>query len=288
MTALAYYCKKLNQSTSDPRINSSLHRKKMVSSNPHRLWAKKGGGWGGQGGLLHSGIREMVQRVSNGNLNGLGQHAKYFLMAQNSASKHDGQQSRSGCVRPGGQHCCRSLCPASSRGGSRAVGLHCLSGACRGAGLRTSSAPGSTHGPLTWEHPLCPRLPPNSLVLVKQLHSEAGSWVSKAAERVSNPDKTWTRVSIMESACFPLIHLHLVPKSGSQLLIWDPKQQSLSYSCSLPEVDLCSSQTLNFSVPWSLIGLLRGLNEVRFIKRLAHAWHMVRLFQFFLKKYVRD
>lgn len=141
MTALAYYCKKLNQSTSDPRINSSLHRKKMVSSDPHRLWAKMGV----VGRLLHSGIREMVQRVSNAKLNGLGQHAKYLLMAQNSASKHDGQQSRSGCVRPGGQHCCRGLCPASSRGGNQAVGLHCLSGACRGAGLWTSSAPGSTH-----------------------------------------------------------------------------------------------------------------------------------------------
>lgn len=48
---------------------------------------------GKNGGLLQSGIREMVQRVSNANLNGLGQHAKYCPMASKAGQSVSGQVS---------------------------------------------------------------------------------------------------------------------------------------------------------------------------------------------------
>lgn len=100
---------------------------------------------------------------------------------------------------------------------------------------------------------------PAALPWSSKLHSEAGSWVSKAAESLQ-PTQTRPEgagVSIIESVCFPHMHLRLAPKKKNHLLIWGPRELPLSYCCSLPEVDLCSPQTLNLSVPWSLIGLLR-------------------------------
>lgn len=184
MTALAYYCKKLNKPTSDPGVNSSLPRKKMVSSDPHRLWAKMGGYFRVVLGRWCRGSPTQTLMVW-ANMPSIFWWPRILWVSMMDSKAG---QSVSG---QGFSYAAGSCCPASSRGGSRAVGLHCLSGVCRAAGLWTSSAPGSTHWPLTWEHPLWPRLPPNSLALVKQLHSEAGSWVGKAAERVSNPDKIW-------------------------------------------------------------------------------------------------
>ena len=71
------------------------------------------------GGLFHGGIGEMVWRVSNRSLNGLGQHAKYLLTARNLVSKHYGKPSGSGCVRQGDSDAAGVCCPPSSRVGAR-------------------------------------------------------------------------------------------------------------------------------------------------------------------------
>lgn len=159
---------------------------------------------------------EMVWRVSNKSLNGLSQHTKYLLMAQNSASKHYGKQSGSESVRSKGQLCWRSLLPSFQQGvGTR---LWFCAASQESAGQRA-------HGRLSPRLHLVPDSFPAALPWSSKLYPKADSWVSKAAESLQStqmrPEKTW--VSLVESACFPCTYLHLVAmREKHHLMIWGP------------------------------------------------------------------
>lgn len=157
--------------TNQPQIPELIPvyiRKKTVSLDPHRRWAE-------MGGLLHGGIGEMVERVSNKSLHSLGQRAKCLLMAQDSAKQVRGCQAWGPATLQG-------LLPAPSAGGSQAVGLHCLSGVSRALGSWAGSAPGSIHWPLHGSILFGPDSLPTALPWSSRLPWEAGSWASKAAE----------------------------------------------------------------------------------------------------------
>lgn len=135
----------------------------------------------------------------------------------------------------------------------------------------------------SWEHPLCTHAPPAASPWSSRLCSQAGGWVSKAAESLH----LWN----LEGLPFHWLSLPLFPtctkEKQNHILLSGPKHQWLSYSYSLlliPWGRLCLSQMHNIFVPWLPMGLLWSFNWVIFIKCLVYAWHVVRAREVFLKE----
>ena len=138
----------------------------------------------------------------------------------------------------------------------------------------TDPSPGSTLSVL-------PDSLPGAWPWSKGLHSETGSGSARLLESLRSTQRR--PGSIIESACFSVCTCirHQREKTITFCLSWGPRHQSLSHSCSLPEVDLCSSQTPPFCALATLVVV--RLQEVIFTKCLAYAWHMVRAIEDFLK-----
>lgn len=254
MTALAYYCKKLNQSTSDPRINSSLHRKKMVSSDLHRLWAKMGVGGGYFIVALGRWCRGSPTQTLMvwANMPSIFQWPRILRVSMMASKAGQGVSGQ-------GVRLLQGSVPSFQQGGSWAVGLHCLSGACRGAGLWTSSVPGSTHWPLTWEHPLWPRLPPTqpcpgqAAPLWGWQLGRQGSWACEQPRQDLDS-------SFNHGIClFPSHPPAFSTKKAVEISFWSGTPNSNLFLTAAHCLRLiCAHHRLNFSVPWSLTGLLWG------------------------------
>lgn len=108
-------------------------------------------------------------------------------------------------------------------------------------------------------HPLTPHLgacSPGPDTLPAVLPCQVGSALRLAAGSTrllrvwDQPNKTWRKGLELQSLNLPVSSsctcLEHQRRGQNHLHIWGPKEQSLSYGCWLPEVDLCSSQTQPF------------------------------------------
>lgn len=234
MTAPAYYCKKFNKSISDPRANFSLVDKEDYFFWPAETLGRDAGGGGASSWWCWGdGGEEFQQKPSRSGLT-----YQMFTDVPEVCKWASWEIKQVGvCQARKSVMAKRSVAvlPVGEGGHLQAPSRWLLPNP-------PSPLPQSIHS----VHPApLPGIQPWS----KRPLSETGGWVSKAAESLRPTQRR--PVSIIKSAPFPECTCiwHQRKKKSCSDGGGGAQMPSLSYCRSLPEVDLCSSQTLNLSAP---------------------------------------